>query len=461
MSKRGREKEGAEEGEESGSDSDFGPAAAPDDNEDNEDNDDASISSISSSSDDDADGLPAARLALLGGGGRGSAHPGAGVTAAAWEASGARAATGGSADCVVRLWDFGAMDERLVSFRELEPWAGNHVTALEWGAGGLLAAATGDPRARLYTRDGAEAGETRRGDMYLSDLCKTSGHVAALTAVRWHPQRATRLATASRDGTARVWDAEDPGKCLRVVRVGRPRRAVTAICFSPGGRVLAAASDDGSLHAFPVDGPAQYGRPERSAPAAAAPAPAHALAFSRDNWTVAARDAEAVRLWDVRRLDRPVLSSAEPLGTRHASAGLAFGPTEQVLATCAGPDAVFLERRTLRVVARAHAAEGSEATCLAWSHAANQVLVGAADGTAAVAYAGGGAGRGGGASVEACLARTAPARSRSGGGGVVMRARPTIVAPHELSNGGGEAGGGGGGRARGAGAERDPKRRRQ
>jgi WD40 repeat protein len=47
-----------------------------------------------------------------------------------------------------------------------------------------------------------------RGDMYIRDMGKTKGHIAALTDGKWHPSAKNLFATACRDGTVRLWDLD-------------------------------------------------------------------------------------------------------------------------------------------------------------------------------------------------------------------------------------------------------------
>jgi WD40 repeat protein len=69
------------------------------------------------------------------------------------------------------------------------------------------------------------------------------GHTDGVYHVTYSPD-GTRLATASKDGTARLWDA---GTCQEICTFQGHRGEVNAVCFSPDGRTLASVGDDGTI----------------------------------------------------------------------------------------------------------------------------------------------------------------------------------------------------------------------
>ena len=118
------------------------------------------------------------------------------------------------------------------------------VAALAWGGGGGGVVASPDgPRVATASLDGS----ARVWEFFTvtgGELLRLS-HGAAVVAVRSVPTCA-RVATASFDGSARVWDAVTGGELLRLSHGA----AVVAVSFSPDGARVATASFDGSARVW-------------------------------------------------------------------------------------------------------------------------------------------------------------------------------------------------------------------
>ena len=121
---------------------------------------------------------------------------------------GNRMVTGGL-DFVLKIWDFPGMNRKLKSMREYKPFDGHPVNALSFDPDGEnFLCCCGNNQAKIYNRDGGKVQTTIRGDMYISDMANTKGHVAAILDGKWHPKEKKKFMTASLDGSIRLWDLE-------------------------------------------------------------------------------------------------------------------------------------------------------------------------------------------------------------------------------------------------------------
>jgi len=256
------------------------------------------------------------------------------VLAVAYAPDGTALATGGS-DHTVRVWReptaAGGTDETA-------GWGGDgpatgfghtdQVTAVAFSPlGGLLATASLDGTARLW--DLVPAGP----DWELRQRGKPLvGHLGKVLAVAFSPDGGL-LATAGTDHTALLWDVT--GTATRPL--GPPldghRWHVQALAFSPDGRILVTGAGFGTVRLWELDG---SGHPAPLAQVTSrGNGQVRAVALSADGRTLASSGGigAAVALWNLDDPARP-----EPLGqlaTGHVGAvrALAFSPASEVLAT--------------------------------------------------------------------------------------------------------------------------------
>src|SRR4051794_38845517 len=142
----------------------------------------------------------------------------------------------------------------------------------------------GDHAAAVYSLAFAPSGGTlasagKDGTARLWDLCGgppvvLAGHTDEVLSVAFHPE-GTQVATGGKDRTARLWDAATGNELLCLP--GRHEEAVTAVAFLNGGKMLISAAgnrinaaDFGGVRLWRAGPP---GPKIREPPGAVAPAP--------------------------------------------------------------------------------------------------------------------------------------------------------------------------------------------
>lgn len=113
------------------------------------------------------------------------------------------------ADNVVKFWDFASMGHTPNSFRSLdrkESQPPKHMTFNHNGS--FLLICGGNAKPKIMTRDGKLEFKFIKGDMYITDLKHTRGHIGVVTGGEFHPQDVSTAITSSLDSTVRLWDIE-------------------------------------------------------------------------------------------------------------------------------------------------------------------------------------------------------------------------------------------------------------
>ncbi|MBV9011062.1 MAG: PD40 domain-containing protein [Pseudonocardiales bacterium] len=144
------------------------------------------------------------------------------------------------------------------------------------------------------------------------------------------------LATASTDRTVRLWNVTDPSHptSLGQPLTGAPRTTVDAATFSHDGRILVTASDDGTVRLWGVtipSHPTPLGPPLTGHTGAV-----NAVAFSPDDRILATASADGTaRLWDVASRGQlaALTGSISSVSSISAVNAVAFSPDGQTLAT--------------------------------------------------------------------------------------------------------------------------------
>ena len=206
-----------------------------------------------------------------------------------------------------RVWEIGPAraDGRL----SIKDWKGKHFASgntrfAEFSIGGsYLATASEDRFARVWAL-GADSPPVEME------------HPARLTRVRFDPDALTRrprIATGCDDGFVGIWDYEQGAL---VHRLDGHRKQISELVYAPGGKLLATASHDGTLRLWDAD----TGEPGR---VFKLPAQIRCAAFSEDGSLIAAGSADGSgRVWEVE--------SGDPVGIplRHANSieSIRFSP---------------------------------------------------------------------------------------------------------------------------------------
>ncbi|MGG6242589.1 AAA family ATPase [Nodosilinea sp. AN01ver1] len=159
-----------------------------------------------------------------------------GVTAVSFSPDGLRVATA-SGDSTARVWD-AATGEAIATLNH-----NNEVYAVSFSPdGSLVATASGDSTARVWDATTGEAIATLNHDNNVEVWAVSFSPVRGASP----EENSQRVATASRDGTARVWDATT-GEAIATLNHDDE---VWAVSFSPDGSQVATASEDGTARVW-------------------------------------------------------------------------------------------------------------------------------------------------------------------------------------------------------------------
>jgi WD40 repeat protein len=167
----------------------------------------------------------------------------------------------------------------------------------------------------------------------------TSGAVQGITSVAFSPGGRI-LAAATYDGAIQLWDIADPahpsplGKVLSLVHDGSHVYGTTQVAFSPDGRVLAVGGGNGIIDLLNVADPAAPTRIGQHFQGSSAQV--DSLAFSPNGRILGTGTIDgAIRLWNIANPAAPVLLGhfQNPAFSASPVLSVAFSPDGRTLAT--------------------------------------------------------------------------------------------------------------------------------
>ncbi|GIH23434.1 hypothetical protein Aph01nite_17440 [Acrocarpospora phusangensis] len=164
-----------------------------------------------------------------------------------------------------------------------------------------------------------------------------TGPTALVEGVAFSPD-GKLLAAASRDGSVHIWDART---AQPIGRVSPETGIVFVVAFSPDGRTLAAATQGGTVALWDVTDPL---RPAPLSKISTAPGDdVRSMSFNRRGTVLATGNASGtVRLWDATRPREPVLLGEPLAGSSGRIFAVAFDPRDTTLAVGTGAGELWL-----------------------------------------------------------------------------------------------------------------------
>jgi WD40 repeat protein/serine/threonine protein kinase len=244
------------------------------------------------------------------------------------------------------------------------------ITAVSWSPDGKrLATASGDGTAKVWDADSGQ------------ELLTLHGHMGGVLSVCWSPE-GKRLATASAEGIAKVWDGVTGRELLSLKRQSS---GLCSVCWSPDGKFLATAGDLEGANVWEVSTGQELltlGRPD----SVIVEDRIRSVSWSPDGKLFATRTyGGTAKVWDVwgskelLTLEKVVTFSWSPDGQRLATGN--GDRTENVWDAASGRKLLTLPRHPVRVNAITWSPDGQRlamakaATVQVWDAASGRELL--------------------------------------------------------------------------------------
>lgn len=175
----------------------------------------------------------------------------------------------GSIDSSLKWWDFNSMNRSLQSFKSTTPLDDAPVRDTQFSeTGGFLLCSGGTSSVMVLDHDGYVLSQSAKGDMYIVDMARTKGHTGPILSAKWRPSSKSGkvFASASADGTVRLWDISRTSKLpmvetpiiaqMRLNKLRTERGAkttATALDWTPDGKTCVIGCSDGMLKIIDPD----------------------------------------------------------------------------------------------------------------------------------------------------------------------------------------------------------------
>ncbi len=149
------------------------------------------------------------------------------------------------------------------------------------------------------------------------------------------------LASASANGTAKLWDIAEPHSPKPLSPVGQDMDGVYSVAFSPNGKTLATANSDTTARLFDVNKPTA---PRQLWTLDGHLRPVSGVAFSADRHTLVTTSQDSTaRLWNVSDPGHPILLATPLAGKNDTIRSVAFSPDRHTLVTVQGNNVILWE----------------------------------------------------------------------------------------------------------------------
>jgi|GEM_PF-1186105 len=283
------------------------------------------------------------------------------VSSAVFSPDGSRVLTGtygGSA----RLWSAATGQSQLVFTTP----HGYNVTDVSFSPDGrLFAASDGGGHAWICS---ADTGEIEAELNWLPQI---------MSSIEFNPTDSSRVVTASADGTAQIWNLNNPSTPERVLGK-RGEAAVNSAAFSPDGRLVVTARQDGKATVWSATGHREGRTVSESGSAL------YGAHFSPDGAFIvtAGHDGGAARVWNWKTGHQADETLSEPGGAYMTDAQFSPASTPDMVATSSSDGTariwnIVSGRQLLTLVG-----DTGPVASVAFNHDGSRVVTASADGTA-------------------------------------------------------------------------------